>query len=372
MARRANGEGSVYQRKDGRWAASISLGRTKRKHFLGKTRGEVAAKLTEALADQQKGTPIVTSNQNLEQYLESWLKSVKSSVRLRTYESYDLNARRLKPLIGKRRLNQLTPAAVERAYADLAEAGLSSRSIVQAHTVLHNALKKAVQWGLVGRNPTEAVDVPRPQRSEMQTLSEVEVQALFAATRDHDLHALWVLLASTGLRLGEALGLKWEDVDFENCRLIVRRALQRQKERGLVLVEPKTSRSRRTVYFPAGTGAALKEHKRKQAETKLQLGSAWENNGVVFCRQDGRLHDTGTISHRLHRALKDAGLPQIRVHDLRHTAATLLLSKGENPKIVQELLGHSTIAVTMDIYSHVTPAMHASAAARMQSLFAAV
>ena len=134
----------------------------KRKHFLGKTRAEVAAKMTAALAEQQKGIPIVTSNQSVELYLQSWLKSVKNSVRPRTYESYDLNVRRLKPLIGKRRLNQLTPAAVECAYADLAAAGLSNRSIVQAHTVLHNAMKKALQWGLIGRNPTEAANVPRP------------------------------------------------------------------------------------------------------------------------------------------------------------------------------------------------------------------
>jgi integrase len=126
------------------------------------------------------------------------------------------------------------------------------------------------------------------------------------------------------------------------------------------------------VYFPSGTGAALKEHRRRQSETKLKLGPAWHDNGLVFCREDGRLIDPGTVSHRLHSVLKQAGLPQIRVHDLRHTAATLLLGKGENPKIVQELLGHSNIAVTLDIYSHVTPAMHESAAAKMQSLFATV
>jgi integrase len=372
MARRANGEGSVHLRKDGRWAASVSIGRGKRKHFLSRTRAEVAAKLTEALAEQQKGIPIVSSSQSVSQYLQSWLKSVKSSVRPRSYESYDLNVRRVTPLLGKRRLNQLTPAAVEGAYADLAESGLSNRSIVQVHTVLHNALKKAVQWGLLGRNPTEAVGVPRPVRNEMQTLTEEQVRRLFLATQDHDLHALWVLLATTGLRLGEALGLKWEDIDFENCRLTVRRALQRQKNDGLVLVEPKTSRSRRTVYFPDGLATVLREHRRKQAEAKLLLGPGWQNRGVVFCREDGSLIDPGTISHRLHAITKKDGLPRIRVHDLRHTAATLLLAKGENPKIVQELLGHSTIAVTLDIYSHVTPAMHAGAAAKMESLFATV
>jgi integrase len=371
MTRRANGEGSIYQRKsDGRWAGSISLGRTRRKHFLGKTRGEVAAKLAEALTDQHKGIPIVTSNQSVSQYLDGWLKSVKSSVRPRTYESYDLNVRRLTPLIGKRRLNQLSPAIVERVYSDLAEAGLSNRSIVQAHTVLHNALKKALQWGLIGRNPTEAADVPRPARNEMQTLSEVEVKKLFASTASDDLHALWVLLATTGLRLGEALGLKWSDIDFGEQRLVVRRALQRQRENGLAFVEPKTARSRRTVYFAAGTGEALRKHRAPQLEAKLQAGDSWADNDLVFCRADGRPLEPGNVTHQFQAALKAAEIKTVRLHDLRHTAASLHLARGENPKVVQEMLGHSTIAVTMDIYSHVTPGLHAAAASKMQVLFA--
>jgi integrase len=372
LSKRANGEGTIYLRKDGRWAALLPLARGKRKQFLGKTRGEVVAKMTEAQADRLKGIPIVSNNQTVGQYLQAWLQSVKSSVRPRTYESYDLNVRRLTPLLGKKRLTSLTPAMIENAYADLAEGGLSKRSIVQAHTVLHNALKKAVKWGYLGRNPADAVDVPRPERTEMKTLTEEEVRLLFEATAGKDLHALWVLLASTGLRLGEALGLKWEDLDFNNSRLMVQRSLQQQKEGGLVLVEPKTSKSRRTVYFPSGTAEALRAHRRDQNARRLLVGGAWQDSGLVFCRENGAMIAPGTISHRLHTILKNAGLPQIRVHDLRHTAATLLLGKGENPKIVQELLGHSTIGITLDTYSHVTPAMHASAAAKMESLFTAV
>jgi integrase len=369
MGRRVNGEGSIHLRKDGRWAASISIGRGKRKHFLSKSRSVVAAQLAQALAEQHKGIPVVSTNQNVSQYLLYWLSSVKSSVRPRTHESYDLNVRRLTPLIGKRRLNALTPDQIERAYGDLMANGLAKRSIVQAHTVLHNALKKAVQWNLIGRSPADVVSVPRPERNEMKTLSEDEVRYLFLVTSGDDLHALWVLLATTGLRLGEALGLKWEDIDFKNGRLMVRRALQRQKEQGLVLVEPKTAKSRRIVYFPDGTGSALREHRRRQGEAKLKLGPAWHDHGLVFCQADGQMLEPGIISHRLHRILDKAELPQIRVHDLRHTAATLHLARGENPKVVQELLGHSTIALTMDTYSHVTPAIHASAAAKMQALF---
>ena len=372
MTRRANGEGSIYQRQDGRWAASISIGRTKRKHFLGKTRSEVSSKLNEALAERQKGIPIVSNNQSVSQYMQSWLISVKSSVRPRTYESYDLNVRRLTPLIGKRRLNQLTPAVVESGYAELAASGLSNRSIVQAHTVLHNSMKKALQWGLVGRNPTEAAYVPRALRKEMQTLSEEEVRLLFAATANDELAALWVLLTTTGLRLGEALGLKWSDIDFGNDRLVVRRALQRQRENGLAFVEPKTAKSRRTVYFPSGTGDSLREHRKAQLEARLVAGQLRDDNDLIFCRPDGRPLEPGNVTHRFQRLLKQAGLKHVRLHDLRHTAASLHLARGENPKVVQEMLGHSTIAVTMDIYSHVTHALHAAAASKMQVLFAKV
>jgi integrase len=372
MTKRANGEGSIYQRKDGRYAASLSIGRGKRKHFLGHSRAEVASKLAEATVDLNKGVPVVSSNQTVAQYLDAWLVSAKASVRPRTHESYALNVRRLQPLLGKQRLSALKPANVERAYGELLESGLSRRTVIQAHTVLHNALKKALQWGLIGRNPTEAVSVPRPERREMHVLSEEQVMRLFQATQHDEQHALWVLLVTTGLRLGEALGLKWEDVDLANSRLTVQRALQRQKEHGITFVEPKTSRSRRMVYFSDGTADALKEHRRKQNQARLMLGGMWNDNSLVFCRGNGRPLDPSRMSQRLHLILKKAGLPSVRVHDLRHTAATLHLERGENPKVVQELLGHSNIATTMDIYSHVTPAIHAAAAAKMQSLFANV
>jgi integrase len=175
-----------------------------------------------------------------------------------------------------------------------------------------------------------------------------------------------------GLRLGEALGLKWEGVDFKNQRLVVRRALQRQRDNGLVFVEPKTAKSRRTVYFPGGTGAALKAHRLIQLEAKLSAGPGWTDNDLVFRRHGGQPVEPANVSHQFHKALKRAGLNRVRLHDLRHTAASLHLARGENPKVVQEMLGHSTIAVTMDIYSHVTPALHAAAAGKMQVLFAKV
>jgi len=277
--------------------------------------------------------------------------------------------RRLFPLVGHLRLASLTPQAVQAAYADLLTKGLSRRSVEQTHTVLHRALRQAGLWGLMLRNPTEAVTVPRPTRREMHTLTEEEVGRLFQASQGHRLHALWVLLATTGLRLGEGLGLLWSDIDFAHGRLIVNRALQRQPGVGYVFVEPKTARSRRTVYLAAGTITALTEHRRRQVADQLAAGPEWINAGLVFASPVGRPVDGTWTTKWFHRALDRAALPRIRIHDLRHTAATHLLNRGVHPKVVQELLGHSTISLTLDTYSHVAPALHAEVATHMQAMF---
>jgi integrase len=203
----------------------------------------------------------------------------------------------------------------------------------------------------------------------MHTLTEEQVGRLFQATRGHRLHALWILLATTGLRLGEALGLLWTDIDVSGGRLVVSRALQRQPGVGYVFVEPKTTRSRRTVYLAPGTLTALTEHRRRQAEDQLGAGPDWNTTGLVFASPIGRPVDGTWTTKRFHRALDQAALPRIRIHDLRHTAATHLLNRGVHPKVVQELLGHSTISLTLDIYSHVAPALHAEVATHMQALF---
>jgi integrase len=219
------------------------------------------------------------------------------------------------------------------------------------------------------RNPTEAVTVPRPALREMHTLTEEQVGRLFEASRGHRLHALWVLLATTGLRLGEARGLLWSDIDFAAGRLVVNRALQRQTGRGYVFVEPKTARSRRTVYLAPGTLSALSEHRRRQVEDQLAAGPEWSDTGLVFTTPLGRPIDGTWATKWFHRTLHQAGLPRVRIHDLRHTAATHLLRRGVHPKVVQELLGHSTISLTLDTYSHVAPALHAEVAVHMQALF---
>jgi integrase len=370
MRRRGNGEGTLYRRSDGRWGATVTLDDGGRKTYYGRSRGQVQARLKELAHQREQGLLIASVDQLTGDFLARWLEdTVRNSVRPKTYDSYELNVRRLQPLIGSIRLGSLSPAHIQSAYGDLLRRGLSARSVHHAHAVLHRALKQAVLWNMIARNPTDAVSRPRPVRIEMKTFNEDEVKRLFATTEDDRMHALWVLLVTTGLRLGEALGLRWDDLDPESGRLAVRRALQRQRGNGLVFVEPKTGKSRRTVHLAAGTLRALSEHRQRQREARLLNGPAWQEGNLVFCTDIGRPLEGGQVSWRFHKALGLAGLPRIRLHDLRHTAATLLLTRGVHPKVVQDMLGHSTITLTLDTYSHVTPALHAEAAAHMDALF---
>lgn len=372
MRRRANGEGTLYRRSDGRWGATVTLEDGGRKTFYGRNRREVQDRLKELEHQREQGLLIASADQLTGDFLARWLEdSVRNSVRPKTYDSYELNVRRLQPLIGSVRLGGLTPAHVQSAYGVLLRRGLSARSVHHAHAVLHKALKQAVLWNMIPRNPTDAASRPRPVRTEMKTLSEDEVRRLFEASEDDRLHALWVVLTTTGVRLGEALGLRWEDVDLTRGRITIRRALQRHRGKGLVFVEPKTQRSRRTIHLAHGTISALQRHKRGvQAQERLHAGPAWQEHNLVFATEIGRPLDGGQVNARFHRALDGANLPDLRVHDLRHTAATLLLIQGVHPKIVQEMLGHSTITLTLDTYSHVAPALHAEVALKMEALFA--
>ncbi len=203
----------------------------------------------------------------------------------------------------------------------------------------------------------------------MRTLTPEQVRQLFAHTVDDRLHALWVLMTTTGMRVGEAIGLKWEDVDFDAGSIIIRRSLQRQRGNGLVFVPPKTERSRRTVYPDPKTMLALRQHAVRQKKERLAVGPLWQDEGLIFTTTTGGRLDSGNVRESLGRRLKNAGLPPIRVHDLRHTAATYLFSQGKHPSEVQALLGHSTITLTLDTYTHVLPQQTRDTTACMGDLF---
>src|SRR5680860_1924129 len=372
--RRANGDGSIYQREsDGRWVASIMLPNGKRKSFYGKNRKATNDKLREAVREIDQGVDLSGPRSTVEQYLNKWLdSSARPSVKTKTFEGYESIARvRVIPRIGLLPLAKVTPLDLQKLYADLTKMGLSNRSVHHTHRVLHRAFSQAVRWNMIPRNPCDGATAPRPQRTEMRVLTAEQSSALMSQTRDHPSHALYALALSTGMRIGELLGLQWQDIDFDGERLFVRRALQRQNEKGLVFIEPKTARSRRSIKLGKGAISALREHKRNQLTRRIALANQWHDQDLVFASDTGGPVDPSWQRELFKKALSDAGLPAIRFHDLRHTAATLLLSRGVHPKVVSEMLGHSTITLTLDTYSHLVPILHDQAAELMDSILTA-
>jgi integrase len=375
--RRGKGEGSITQLVDGRWQARVDLGYERgkrvRKAFYGKTRKEVQEKLTTALHDHQRGLPLPNERQTVGQFLDDWLENTaRHTIRPTTFDGYsDLVHHHLVPILGRIPLAKLAPQQIAACYGDLLAKGLAPRTVQYAHAVLHRALEQAVRWNLVARNPTDAVDAPRPQRKEITVLTADQAQIFLNAAKEDRLHALYVLALLTGMRQGEMLGLRWHDVDFAAGSLSVRRTLVRTSQ-GWSWSEPKTAKGRRTIALPALAVEALRQHRIRQLEERLRSGVLWEDLDLVFPNHTGKpLERQNVVKRSFRPLLVRAGLPAIRFHDLRHSAATLLLSLGEHPKVVQERLGHSTIGVTMDTYSHVLPDMQRKAASRLDALFAA-
>ena len=375
MGKRGNGEGSIYKRKDNLWAACISVdtaeGR-KRKYFYGKTRKEVQEKLAAALHDRQQGTLVTAPSQTVEHFLADWLEnSQRHSVRPRTYERYEELVRlHIVPVLGKHQLQKLSAQHLRAFYTRKLDEGLSPTTVTHFHNVLHKALKDAERWGLVARNVCKLVSPPRRVRFEIKPLALAQVHNLLEAVKGDDMEALFHLALATGMRRGEVMGLKWQDIDFAKGTLQVRRILSRVPSKlpgkGYVEAEPKTQKSRRSIVIAPFALEALKQHRVRQLEAKLKAGPAWEEHDYVFCTSIGtHLNPTRDILDPLKRLLKKADLPNIRFHDLRHSAATLLLSVGVHPKVVQEILGHSQISMTLDVYSHVLPTMQQEAMSKL-------
>lgn len=376
---RGHNEGSIYQRKDGLWVASVSVGRdatgkVKRRDIYGHTRKEVAERLTQLLAEAQQGVPLDPTRQTIGDFLTRWLEdSVRGTLRPATYISYNGAIKHILPTLGSVPLAKLTPQHLQRLYREKQEEGLT-RTVNLIHAVMHKSLSQAVKWGLVPRNVAALVDTPRPGTKEFQALTPEQAASLLQAAQEDRLYALYVLAIACGLRQGELLGLKWEDLDEALGTLTVRRQLQWLKVKAgepyqPVFSAPKSAKGRRTLHLPDLARFALRRHRRQQAEERLALGEAWQDQGLVFTSTLGTPYDASRLRQRsFHPLLEQAGLPHIRFHDLRHTCATLLLGQGVHPKLVQEQLGHSQISVTLDTYSHVTAPMMKEAAAKMDGI----
>lgn len=359
MGRRGHGEGSIYHRKDGRWAASITLEGRKRKTYYGKTRREVQEKLNAALHEQQRGMLATGKQQTMAHYLKYWLEEVhKPTIRLSSYDKYrKLLYGHILPALGHCQLQKLSAQQLQEFYTRKLEEGLSPSTIHVMHAILHKALENAVRWGLVSRNVCDVVSPPRQTRHEIQPLTIVQAQQLLERAHGHRLEVLLTLAITTGMRRGEIIGLRWSDINFEDQSLYIRRTVDRITRNGYVESEPKTARSRRRIMLPTFVINALQEQRTSQARARLKAGKAWHENDLVFCNTHGGFLHPTHLYIAFQQLLKDAGLPPLRFHDLRHSAATILMAMGTNIKIVQELLGHSNAALTLNVYGHVFPSL---------------
>lgn len=372
--------GSVVKRGSG-YAVVVELGRDpetgKRRqkwHSGYRTRKEAERARVELLGRVDTGTYVETSKQTLSGFLAEWLVSIEPTVRPATLYSYRRNmGLHVEPYIGATPLQKIDAGTLNGLYARLLAdgrrdrtGGLSKRSVRYVHTILHRALSDAVRWERLLRNPADAATPPSATASERPEMTTWDAKTLrsfldASAAENDRYRAAWYLLATTGMRRGEVLGLRWADVDLTAATASIRQTVITVK-RSVQFGTPKTAKGRRQISLDAGTVAVLREHRARQLEERLLMGAGWADHDLIFTKVDGAPLHPERFSREFDRRVARYGLERIRLHDLRHTWATLALGAGVHPKVVQERLGHANVSITLDVYSHATPAMSAAAA----------
>jgi integrase len=325
--------------------------------------------LSAAVKAHQDGLPAPNDKQTFAQFVDRWVATVNPTLRPKTARNYEqlLRAHAV-PVIGRIPLTKLRPSDLVSVYDKRRKAGAAPRSILHLHRAIFRCLRYAERWGDVARNVAALVDAPKVVRSEMRALDGEEARALMKVAEGDRLEALLILALSTGMRSGEMLGLTWRAVDFDSGRISVVASLQPNMAGKLVLMEPKTPRSRRVIDVEPRVSAMLRRHRARQEMERRVAGEGWDASiaDLVFTTSTGAPIDGRKLIRSWFRPLlAKAGLPPIRIHDLRHSYASIALALGVHPKVVQEALGHSTIAVTLDLYSHVVPSLQWEAAKEM-------
>lgn len=354
----------------------------------GRTKKEAQETLTRLMAKLMDGSYVEPSKMTLEAYLsKEWLPRVREEVKPSTFASYKINAEsHLIKRLGHLRLQALSTSHVRQLHADLrssgrtdGKGGLSPVTVKHVHLLLTKVLGDALTDGYVARNVAKVVKPPKRDADadqsqdvahEMKTWNGGELKAFLESVKEDRLYGAWHLSAHTGMRRGELLGLRWEDIDFERCQLAVRRALVQAgpSRKEIAFSEPKTVKGKRTVALDPMTVAVLREHRKAQLEERMAIGANYREMGLCFTDLDGGPLRPDSFSKRFDRHVRDSGLPKIRLHDLRHTHASLALQAGIHPKIVSERLGHSTVSFTLDVYSHCIKGMQEDAAVAFAAL----
>lgn len=357
--RSVHGGGSVYLRQSEgreRWVAAIKDPETgKRMERYAKSQKEAYELLEQMKGEIKQGTLVTSSHQTVEKYLLDWFESVqKQMVRSTTYLRQEPILRKvILPALGHIQLQKLTPQHIQKLYAAKSNEGWKASTIRNIHKILHKALENAVRWKLIPRNVSEQVSLPRQVKHKPRTLTKEQTVQLLKASQGHPLEPLVVLALTTGMRHGEIAALRWHDVNLATGTLEVKRTVTFISGHGYVEGEPKTEKSNRTIMLPKLAVRSLERHRLRQLEMRLKAGSLWQDRDLVFCNAFGNYRNPATTSQRFHRLLARTGLPPMRIHDLRHSAATLLITVMKMPpNLVQELLGHDDIETTLGLYTH--------------------
>lgn len=363
--------GQIIRRGSSTWLVRIYVGRDpdtqKRKYVAKSIHGglrDAQAHLIRMLTERDLGRNIRSSRQTLDQYLDHWLDiSARLRLRLRSYRDYvSLLKRYIRPRIGRRLLRELSSAEIQTLYSELTVRGLSSRTVRYTHAVLSSALKQAVRWKLLLANPAEDVDLPRQSRRHFTVFDVDQSRRFIAAISGHKYETLFALAITTGMRPSEYLALLWSDFDLDRAIVSVSKTLARN-EGGWVFEDTKRKRSRRTIRLQDWVVARLRVLEQSEAASRLK-----GHNLVFVAHRGGAIHEARFVKRYFKPLLQAAELPNIRLYDLRHTAATLALAAGVSPKIVSEQLGHASVAFTLEVYSHVLPHMQDTAAMKVEAL----
>ena len=368
--------GSIRKRGRNSWEITLDVGSTpdgRRRRVYETVRGTkraAEARLHELVAALGKGYYPPSERLTLKQYLERWLRDyVRPSLSPKTSEGYEhICQHHLVPNLGSIKLSDLRPEHLQHYYSEKLSSGLSAQTVRHHHMLIHKALETAVQWGLLARNVADAVTPPRASTKEMQTWNEDEVITFLEAARATPYYALFHTLFFTGMRRNEALAVRWCDVDLVLGQLYVSRTLHVLKGGQIIFRQPKSGKGRMIALSPL-TVTVLREHWGKQAFERSVLGTVLTGDDLVFSHPDGTPLLPTTVTHAWTKLVRRTGLKPIRLHDARHTHATILLKLGVHPRIVQERLGHSSIQITLDTYSHVVPGLQEAAAARFDQAF---
>ena len=366
--------GHIVQRSKnkGTWSIKIALGKDntgKYKYQWYTVQGskrDAEKRLSELLHQLDTGAYITPGKATVTEYLERWLKEYAwPNLAPRTAEGYEQIVRHyFIPQLGTTVMANLKPGHLQKFYSQELDRGLNPQTVRHHHTMIHKALQDAIEWGLLVRNVAEAIKPPRAQRHEMQAWSENELSQFLEAAKDSQYYELFYLALFTGMRRSELLALRWQDIDLILGQVFVNRSLHQLRDGSYVFTQPKSAQSRRTIALSPSVVMVLKEYHDKRFIDCVMLGTTFEDTALVFSTFDGNPLRPNTITRAWTNLATRAGVKRIRLHDARHTHASIMLKQGIHPKIVQERLGHASIQITLDTYSHVAPGLQESAAKR--------